>query len=150
MTSATVEPLYRQLLDAWNSRDAAAFAALFTPDGHSIGFDGSEMHGREAIQSALANIFAHHPTARYVPLVREASTIRPDIAILRAHVGMVPPGQQAIKPDVNAVQVVIAVKSDGGWRIRLLQNTPAAYHGRPEAVEQLTKELQAEFEVRRK
>jgi uncharacterized protein (TIGR02246 family) len=41
--------LYRELLHRWNERDAAGFAALFEPDGHCIGFDGSEMHGPREI-----------------------------------------------------------------------------------------------------
>ena len=37
-----VSDLYRALLDAWNARDARAFASLFTDDGHIVGFDGSQ------------------------------------------------------------------------------------------------------------
>lgn len=32
-----------QPLEAWNRRSADDFAALFTPDGSAIGFDGSPM-----------------------------------------------------------------------------------------------------------
>ena len=43
--SQEIERLYRSLHDAWNKRDGAAFAALFTEDGEVIGYDGSEMFG---------------------------------------------------------------------------------------------------------
>jgi hypothetical protein len=56
---------------------------------------------------------------------------------------MVPPGQHDIHPGVNAVQTIIATRNGGPWRITLFQNTPAAYHGRPELTEQLTAELRA-------
>jgi len=38
-----------------------------------------------------------------------------------------------------------SVKIDGEWRIKLFQNTPAQFHGRPELVEQMTDELRKEF-----
>jgi hypothetical protein len=40
---------------------------------------------------------------------------------------------------------MVAVRTADGWRITLLQNTPAQFHGRPEAVEALTTELRAEL-----
>ncbi len=35
----------------------------------------------------------------------------------------------------------VSVMDGGPWRIALFQNTPAAFHGRPEFSEQLTAEL---------
>jgi len=67
--------------------------------------------------------------------------LTPDVAILRAVVGMVPPGQSDINPAVNTVQSLVAKKQDDRWRIALFQNTPAQFHGRPELVQQLTDEL---------
>jgi uncharacterized protein (TIGR02246 family) len=133
--------LYRALLERWNARDAAGFAALFADAGQCIGFDGSEMHGAVAIESELARIFADHATATYVAKVRDVRSLASDVGLLRAVVGMVPPGQRDLNPDVNAVQILVAVQADDGWRIALLQNTPAQYHGRPEEVEALTAEL---------
>lgn len=132
---------YERLLVAWNTRSAADFAALFTADGHAVGFDGSPMNGRDQIASTLGSIFAHHPTASYVAKVRGVQLLRPDVALLRAVVGMVPPGQVELNPAVNAIKSVLFVQNDGGWQIALLHNTPAAFHGRPEMVEQLTAEL---------
>jgi hypothetical protein len=56
------EQLHRVLLERWNKRDSAGFAALFEPEGHSVGFDGSEMHGPAEIESTLEQIFADHET----------------------------------------------------------------------------------------
>jgi hypothetical protein len=42
---------------------------------------------------------------------------------------------------VNAIQTLVAARRDGRWRVELFQNTPAAFHGRPEASEALTAEL---------
>jgi uncharacterized protein (TIGR02246 family) len=67
--------------------------------------------------------------------------LTPELALLGAVVGMVPIGQDDLDPDKNAVQTLVAKRHPEGWRVALLQNTPAQYHGRPEAAEALTAEL---------
>jgi uncharacterized protein (TIGR02246 family) len=138
---AEIEKLYRQLLDAWNKRSAHDFAALVAEDGNLVGFDGSPMNGRAEIESHLSAIFADHPTSAYVGKVREVRLLSPDVGVLRAVAGMVPPGQSDLNPAVNAIQTLVAVRQGGQWRIAVYQNTPAAFHGRREAVQALTKEL---------
>jgi uncharacterized protein (TIGR02246 family) len=135
--------LYRGLLAAWNARDAEAFAALFTSDGSIVGFDGSQVDGSARIAGHLLGIFADHPTASYVGIVREVRLLSDAVVVVRAVVGMVPPGGTDINPAVNAVQSLVAIGTADGWRIALFQNTPAALHGRPEAVQALTDELRA-------
>ncbi len=133
--------LYRQVLDGWNKRSANGFAALFTNDGSVVGFDGSMLDGPAEIESVLRQIFANHPTAAYVAKVRSVRFLAPDVAVLRAVAGMVPPGQSDLNPAVNAVQTLVAAKRDGKWRVVLFQNTPAQFHGRPDLFQQLTEEL---------
>lgn len=139
--SSEVHGLYQQLLDAWNNRSARAMADLFTEDGESIGFDGSQSIGRDEIFSHLNPIFEHHPTARFVSKVKAVRFLSSDVAILRAIAGMVPPGQSDLNPNVNTHHTLVAVNNEGNWRIQLFQNTPAQFHGRPELVEQMTEEL---------
>ena len=136
-----VAGLYHQLLDCWNKRNAHDFAALFVENGNSVGFDGSQMNGRAEIEADIGQVFADHQTAAYIGKIREVRLLTPDVAILRAVVGMVPPGQSDINPAVNTVQSLVAKKQDDRWRIALFQNTPAQFHGRPELVQQLTDEL---------
>ena len=136
-----IHTLYFQLLDAWNRRSAADFAAPFAMDGNLVGFDGSQVDGRGAIAAHIGQVFADHQTGAYVGKIREVRLRTSDVAILRAVVGMVPPGQVDINPAVNAIQSLVAVKQEGGWRIVLFQATPAQFHGRPELVQQLTDEL---------
>jgi uncharacterized protein (TIGR02246 family) len=138
---AAVRGLYARLLDAWNRRAPADVAPLFLPEGGVIGFDGSEDRGAAQIAASWANIFANHPTARYVHTVRTVEKLGADAALLRAVAGMVPPGGNDINPAVNAHHTMIALKRDGEWKVLLYQNTPAQYHGRPELTEQLTAEL---------
>jgi uncharacterized protein (TIGR02246 family) len=138
-----VASLYRKLLISWNERDAAAYGALFSQDGSLVGFDGSCVESSAAIVEHLESIFHDYQPATYVWKIREIRELGSGVALLRSVAGMVPPGGSDINPAVNAVQALVAVRSDDGWRIAHFQNTPAAFHGRPEAAEELTAELRS-------
>jgi uncharacterized protein (TIGR02246 family) len=133
--------LYRQLLEAWDKRNARDFALLFTPDGNIVGFDGTLVFGQAEVGAHLSEIFSHHQTARYVSIVREVRSLSDGVTILSAVAGMVPPDKDDINPDVNAVQTMVAVKTGGVRKIALFQNTPAAFHGRSDDAKKLTEEL---------
>jgi uncharacterized protein (TIGR02246 family) len=135
--------LYGRMLEAWNQRDADRFTELFADNCSIVGFDGSQMEGRAQSNAELRAIFAGHPTASYVAKVREVKPLDGQATLLRAVVGMVPPGQHELNPAVNAVQSVVVVSTSGQPKIALLHNTPAAFHGRPQLSEQLTNELRA-------
>ena len=139
---AVVE-LYESLLRSWNDRDANRFAALFMPDAICVGFDGTQYSSAKEIAAELTKIFRDHPVAAYVWKIRDVKEVDERTIILHAVAGMVPPGSRDIKPDRNVIHVLVAHRSDDGWRIASYQNTPARYDGRPEAVAALTRELQA-------
>jgi uncharacterized protein (TIGR02246 family) len=141
LDEAVTRVLYQRLLDRWNMTDAAGFAALFAEDGSVVGFDGSQVNGRDEIAKHLGGIFSQHKVAAFIGIVREVRPLSEDVELLRAVAGMVPPGASDIKPETNAVQSLIAVRKDGEWRVALFQNTPAVFHGRPEASAALTEEL---------
>lgn len=141
MSVDAAQSLYRTLIERWNQHDAEGFAACFVDDGTSIGFDGSTVTGRDSIASHLSEIFADHETAAYVAVVRDVRVVATGVALLRAVVGMMPPGADDLNPDGNAIQSLVAVESEYGWRIVLFQNTPAAFHGRPDDTATLTDEL---------
>jgi uncharacterized protein (TIGR02246 family) len=133
--------LYTRLLEAWNRRSADDFAALFDAEGSAVGFDGSEMKGRQEIAASLKAVFDNHPTAAYVARIREVRPLVPGAAVMRAVAGMVAPGTSDLNPAVNAIQSLVLTERDSTLWITLFQNTPAAFHGRPEASEALTREL---------
>ena len=133
--------LYDRLIEAWNKRNARDYALLFASTGSIVGFDGSQVNGQTEIGGHVSEIFSHHQTASYVTIVREVRAIATDVTLLRANVGMVPPGKDDINPEMNAVQSMVAARKGGKWEIALFQNTPAAYHGRPELSKKLTDEL---------
>lgn len=51
------------------------------------------------------------------------------------------PGRTETNPAANAVQSLVVATEAGQRRIALFQNTPAAFHGRPQLVEESTDEL---------
>lgn len=145
-----VESIYQQLIKSWNQTDSKAFADLFAKDGNIIGFDGSQANGREEILNHLTGIFNDHKPAKFVTIVQEIRQLNPGVALLRAVAGMVPRGKTAINPQTNAIQSLVVAKNKDDWKVALFQNTPAAFHGRPELSEELTNKLQKQFETKNK
>jgi uncharacterized protein (TIGR02246 family) len=144
MAEQAVRALYEAIIAGWNADDAAAFAAPFADDGVVIGFDGSEIKGRDAIENAMRAIFEDHATGTYVGIVRGLRPLGSDAMLLSAVAGVVPAGEDDLKPELNSAQALLAERGDDGeWRVVLYQNTPAQYHGRPEAAAALTDELRA-------
>ncbi len=138
-----VEDLYRQMIEAWNKRDADALAELFILDGEVVGFDGSQHTGRGTIAEQMRAIFASHPTPPYTAKILGITTVTTDVAVVRAIAGMIPVGKTELDPKLHAIQRLTAVFRGGDWRIALLQTTPAQFHGRPDEVAQMTAQLQA-------
>jgi uncharacterized protein (TIGR02246 family) len=138
--------LYGEILRCWNERNAGEFARRFSRNGNMVGFDGSPIDGQENIEEHLSEVFRSHPTATYVGKVREVRLLSPHVVLLRAVAGMVPPGQADPNPAVNTIHTLVAASEGNRWRVELFQSTPAAFHGRPAAVEALTAELRKELE----
>jgi uncharacterized protein (TIGR02246 family) len=140
-----IEALYRAVLAGWNTDDADAFAAPFADDGQVVGFDGSEIAGRASIAEQMGAIFTDHATGSYVGIIRSVQQLGADAALLRAVSGVVPAGESDLKPELNAIQSLVAERRDGGWQVILYHNTPAQFHGRPELAEALTDELRGQL-----
>lgn len=140
---AATRDLYERLIGAWNKRNARDYALLFASNGSIVGFDGSQVSGQMEIGAHVSEVFSHHQTASYVTIVREVRSIGSDVTLLRANAGMVPPGEDELNPEMNAVQSMVAARKGEKWEIALFQNTPAAFHGRPELSKKLTEELRA-------
>ena len=71
---------------------------MFADDGYLVGFDGSEMKGREQIEQSLSTIFADHETGRYVAEVRAERTVSDSVSMLAAITGLVPGGRVRRQP----------------------------------------------------
>jgi uncharacterized protein (TIGR02246 family) len=102
-----VRGLHRRLLEAWATKDARTFAEFFAPAGTVIGVDGRAANGRDEIRSVIDGEHA----ASSVADVRDVRLLTAEVALL-----------QAVADD--AIQTMVAVKDDTGWRVALLQSTP--------------------------
>lgn len=142
MSEDEVKALYERLIAGWNAHAGEAMADPFAEDGVIIGFDGSVSSGKQTIGNEMTSIFSDHETGRYAVKVQSMKALGPQAVILRAIAGLVPPGQTAINPETNSHQTVVAERQDAQWQVVLFQNTPAQFHGRPELVERMTRELQ--------
>ena len=83
-THDEVHELYHRLIDGWNASDAGAMAAVIASDGLVIGFDGSQMVGRDEIATRLGQVFSDHQTATYVTKVRATKSLGSSCALLDA------------------------------------------------------------------
>lgn len=140
--------LHEGLIEAWNDRDAAAMGSLFSPADFMIGFDGSLVTGADAVREHLTPIFADHPTATYVAILRSVRPLGEDAVLLLADAGMVPPGASEIRAEANSRQTLVASRSDDRWQIDLFQNTPAVLHWDEAGREALTAELNSALATR--
>lgn len=140
---AAARRIYFALLEDWNGQDAAAMASHFSEQGSMVGFDGSVVEGRAAIEAHLAPIFAMHPTPLFVASVREARELAGQTLLLRAVAGMWPRGANALDPAFNTIQTMLLSLRDGRFKVELFQNTPASWHSRDAEREGLSTELRA-------
>lgn len=111
--------------EAWNSHDAAAYAALFSQDGEVVNVVGWWWKGRPEIESKLAAAFAYvfHESVLTITDV-QTRFLDPGLAI--AHVrwtmtgARTPPGV----PEPRAgIELQVLRKQAGQWLIVSFQNT---------------------------
>ncbi|HLI64002.1 MAG TPA: SgcJ/EcaC family oxidoreductase [Terriglobales bacterium] len=120
-----------QLEAAWNSADAAAFAALFAEDADFIHILGGYYSGRDAIEAGHRMIFGtiyKGSTVRYS--VEKIRFLRPDVAMvfLRQYLQFAEAG---VARELDARPTIIAEKVAGPWRIALMHNTRISAAGTP-------------------
>lgn len=105
---------------AINKRDAAAVAALFSPDGDLTVMDGPRSAGRAAISEATKKELAAWPATRKIGLmVTTVRTLTPDIAIVESTATFTEGPVQTNRG------TSVMVRKDGKWLIAALRVYPA-------------------------
>lgn len=115
-----------------------------------IGFDGSQIIGKAAIAEAMSKISSTMPqalTLESFAACENSSAMERSFALSN---GVVPAGDDDVRPELNAMQSLVAEQGHDGWRVILHHNTPAAFHGRPDLAEALTEELRAQIPAQHK
>jgi uncharacterized protein (TIGR02246 family) len=121
-----IRELQTRQADAWNHRDAAAYASLFTDDGDIVNVLGWYWRNPAEIRSKLEAAFAfvfHDSTLTITDV--QVRLLEPTIAV--AHVwwamegAKAPPGAPA--PPRHGVELQVLSKHSGRWLIASFQNT---------------------------
>jgi uncharacterized protein (TIGR02246 family) len=135
--------LYRQFVDGWNGHDARAIANTMDRLGILIGFDGTVLRGSGEVEKSFSAIFTDHNPHQIVAIERSVAMIAPTVCRYLSDVGFFRPEAGEIDEALNARQTLIATLGDSGWKIALLQTTPAAQYTPPGSQIALTEELRA-------
>jgi uncharacterized protein (TIGR02246 family) len=115
--------LVKQLEQAWNAADAAAFATPFKDDSVFIHIFGRQIDGRAAIEEGHRFIFSGiYKGSRNQYTLLGIRYPRPDVAIVlvEAHLQFQEKGEPR---EIHARPTLIATKDMGRWFIEMFQNT---------------------------
>ena len=108
--------------ESFRKRDAAAIAALWTPDGVYTNEDGQRFEGRKSIQSEYETLFANSPDGLDLRIeIDSIRLINPQTAIEEGRAALVPqpPGTDR----VMSRYAVVHVKQDGRWLMADVRDT---------------------------
>ena len=105
---------------AFNRGDAAAVAALWSPDGSAADADGTIYKGRKAIEQEYADLFKLHPDARVAVAVKSIEFPAPGVAI---EDGISQVDAQHAGPAEVSRYSAVHVKLDGKWLLASVRET---------------------------
>jgi uncharacterized protein (TIGR02246 family) len=120
---ATVRSFPLRMIDAWNAGDAAAFAAPFSDTADFIAFEGTHLNGRRAIVEFHRPLFATElKGTRLEGEVKFVRFLAPDVAVMHARAGTLPAGSDRAIPSRESMQLFVAVRRGGEWRVEAMLN----------------------------
>ena len=126
--SAPTDTIAR-LSAAWNTGDAAAYAAAFTPDATYVVFDGTVLRGRGEIEDSHRWLFGGPLSGSTVDFAAggagpEIRHVSPGVAhVLAAGGGIRPQGVDEVTADRKSVVSLVLVEDGGEWLVAAFQNT---------------------------
>lgn len=111
---------------AWNRHDAAAYAALFTPDADVVNVQGWWWKGQVELERKLSRAFGFvFRDSRLTITDVTVDVLEPPFAVVHVRWTMTgaraPPGSPS--PPRTGIQLQVLHKKAGKWRIRSFQNT---------------------------
>jgi uncharacterized protein (TIGR02246 family) len=118
-----VRAINQRMIDAWNTGDAAAFAAPFTDEANFVAFEGTHLKGRREIASFHQQIF--DTVVKGTRLQGEVKFVRflsAALAVMHSVVRVTLQGQTEASPSRDSMQLTVVAKRDGEWRGEGLMN----------------------------
>jgi uncharacterized protein (TIGR02246 family) len=122
---------YANLVSAWNTHDARAFAATFAEDADFTNVAGTHTEGRSSVEAFHAPLFASifkesHQTAtirsiRFLTANLAAVDVDCEMTGAKASDGTPRPYRKAL------INSVMARQGDGSWLILVLHNSELTY-----------------------
>jgi uncharacterized protein (TIGR02246 family) len=116
-----VRDAFAAYLKAFETRNAAALAALFAEDGALIDDTGTATRGREAIQRQYAESFAADPNLKVEAALEAVRFLTPDVVQVEGTAKLTPPN---VSPSSSRFSA-LAVKKGGQWQIAEVRDYPA-------------------------
>ncbi|MFI9505731.1 SgcJ/EcaC family oxidoreductase [Nocardia sp. NPDC052566] len=120
---AAIHLLLERQSAAWASGDAAAFAAVFTPDADYVTWFGTRSKGRAQIEAVHVPLFAKYLKGTHLDgEITQLRFLTDDVAVIHGR-GAVLKGRRRRTPRNTKVQTTVVVRHDGEWLIAAFQNT---------------------------
>ena len=127
---AGLEKTAAAFVTAYNKKDAAGIAALFTQDGEMCDLNADDLtSGRDQIKAHYDEVFTGEDVPSAAVEVKSVRLVAPTLAIEDGTVHLTPPGENE-PPRSTDYTAVLMKGSDGEWKIastrRLKDSTDAA------------------------
>ncbi|MFC7383716.1 SgcJ/EcaC family oxidoreductase [Sphaerisporangium rhizosphaerae] len=122
--AAALGDIWRRQAEAWGKGDAAAYAAMYTPDADLVNIKGEHLHGRSVIAARIGYYFNNQ--LRNTQITRLAESVRmvaPLTAIILRKDCVLYAAESVCRPSNLSINSSVAVKRQGHWLIESFQNT---------------------------
>jgi len=130
---AAIQKSAEAFVEAFNSGDAKAVAAFWTPDGDMVDREGHQVKGRKAIEAAYQKFFADAKGAKLFIRIGSLRVARPDLALEDGETEVVLPDG----PPAASRYTVVHVKQEGQWMIDSVREATAVPPNNAERLEGL-------------
>jgi uncharacterized protein (TIGR02246 family) len=124
-TTAQLAAIPMRMIEGWNQGDATAFATPFAEDADFVAFEGTILHGTEAIvgfhqplfDTALKGSRLHDGG---VPFVRVFDN---RFAVVHSRLAVILPDEAAPSPSRDSMELYTVVNGATGWKVVAMQNS---------------------------
>jgi uncharacterized protein (TIGR02246 family) len=111
---AAIQQAAVDFVDAYNSKNAAAMAALFSPQARVENADGDVVEGSDRIKAGFEEVFKNEPEAQISLTMDSLTFLTKDVAIEQGSTEFFPDGEMLTS---RSKYLVAHLKKDGQWKM---------------------------------